>query len=81
LLSYVRPEWLQQALRRPSQQRVRVTLRGAEGTGHAGALREFLSAVEEQRAPASPPEDARRDLEIVLCAYRALGSGTRTLVP
>jgi predicted dehydrogenase len=81
LLSYVRPEWLQRALRRPSQQRIRVRLRGAEGTGHADAFREFLSAVENRRPPASPPRDARRDLEIVLCAYRSLASGVRIPIP
>ena len=80
LLSYVRPEWLQRALRRPSQQRVRVELRGAEGTGHADAFREFLAAVSERRPPASPPEDARRDLEIVLRAYRALETGERVAI-
>ena len=81
LINYVRPEWLQRALRRPNQQRVRVSLRGAEGTGHADAFREFLAAVEEQRPPASPPQDARRDLEIVLCAYNALRTGMRTAIP
>jgi predicted dehydrogenase len=81
LLSYVRPEWLQRALRRPNQQRVRVKLPGAEGTGHADAFREFLAAVSEQRPPASPPEDARRDLEIVLRAYAALHTGQRAVIP
>jgi predicted dehydrogenase len=81
LLDYVRPAWLQRALRRPTQQRVRVILPGADGTGHAEAFREFLSAVEETRPLASPPDDARRDLEIVLSAYRALATGHRTAIP
>ena len=62
-------------------QRTRVTLRGAEITGHPDAFREFLAAVEGRRPPASPPQDARRDLEIVLSAYTALRTDSRVAIP
>jgi predicted dehydrogenase len=78
LLDYVRPHWLQSALRSPTQQRIRVRLRDAEGTGHERCFREFVASIEEERAPVTAGADARRDLEIVLRAYEALASGTRT---
>ncbi len=76
LLQFVRPAWLQSALRSPTLQRIRIRLPRAEGTGHAACFREFISAIEEGRAPATSAADARRDLEIVLRGYEALASGT-----
>jgi predicted dehydrogenase len=73
-LSLVRPYWLQEKLRRPSQQRRRIALPDNDLTGYVYEVREFLSAVAEGRQPVSPPEDGRRDLEIVLDGYRALDS-------
>jgi UDP-N-acetyl-2-amino-2-deoxyglucuronate dehydrogenase len=73
LLSYVRPYWLQEKLMRPQFGRVRIKLADKEGSGYFGEMREFLSAVAENRPPISPAEDGRRDLEIVLAAYKSLG--------
>jgi len=81
LLSLVRPYWLQEKLRRPGQQRRRVALRDNDLTGYVYEVREFLSAMTEDRQPVSPPEDARRDLEIVLDGYRALDSQQWVTVP
>jgi myo-inositol 2-dehydrogenase/D-chiro-inositol 1-dehydrogenase len=77
LLSFVRPYWLQEKLSRPRFGRVRIPLPEKEGSGYMGEIREFLAAVAEEREPASPPEDARRDLEIVLTCYEALAEGRR----
>jgi predicted dehydrogenase/flavin reductase (DIM6/NTAB) family NADH-FMN oxidoreductase RutF len=72
LLSYVRPYWLQEKLMRPQFGRVRVKLSDKEGSGYLGEMKEFLAAVADNRPPLSPPEDGRRDLEIVLSAYQSL---------
>jgi predicted dehydrogenase len=75
-LSYVRPYWLQEKLMRPQYGRVRINLPEKQSSGYVGEMREFLSAVVEDRPPVSPAEDARRDLEIVLYSYRALANRT-----
>jgi len=75
-LSYVRPYWLQEKLMRPQYGRVRIPLAEKQSSGYVGEMREFLSAVVEDRPPVSPPEDGRRDLEIVLYSYRALANRT-----
>jgi predicted dehydrogenase len=80
LLDYVRPYWLQNALRRPTQQRERVKLESDDGGGYLGEIREFLAAVSEGRPPASPPEEGRRDVEIVLAAYRSKETGTKVAI-
>jgi predicted dehydrogenase/flavin reductase (DIM6/NTAB) family NADH-FMN oxidoreductase RutF len=74
LLSYVRPYWLQEKLMRPRFGRVRFWMQDNEGSGYTGEMKEFLAAVSENRAPASPAEDARRDVEIVLYSYQALAT-------
>ncbi|HJR64128.1 MAG TPA: flavin reductase [Gemmatimonadaceae bacterium] len=81
LLSYVRPYWLQEKLRRPEQQRLRIRVPEGEGTGYLAEVREFLSAVSEGREPVTPPADARRDLEIVLAGYDSLERGARVRIP
>jgi len=81
MLSLVRPYSLQEKLMRPRFGRVRIKLAEKEGAGYVGEVREFLAAVAEDRAPSSPPSDARRDLEIVLSGYEALAQGTRVQVP
>ncbi len=43
--------------------------------GYRAMLQEFLSAVREGREPAMPLSVARRDLEVVMAAYRSLSSG------
>jgi predicted dehydrogenase len=75
MLSLVRPYWLQEKLMRPQFGRIRISLPEKEGSGYPGEFREFLAAVAEEREPASPPEDGRRDLEIVLGCYDALAQG------
>jgi len=80
-LSMVRPYWLQEKLRHPTQQRRRIALRDDDLTGYVYEVREFLSALTEGRQPVSPPQDARRDLEIVLEGYRALNSQHWATVP
>lgn len=80
LLSYVRPYWLQEKLMRPQFGRVRISLPEREGTGYPGEIREFLAAVAEEREPASPAEDGRRDLEIVLRCYDALAKGGKVRI-
>lgn len=78
LLSYVRPPWLAEKLMRPELQRDRRKLPDEDRQGYLSEVREFLAAVAEGREPASPPQDARRDLEIVLSAYSALQAGNWT---
>lgn len=80
LLSLVRPYWLQEKLMRPQFGRVRIRLPEKEGSGYPGEIREFLAAVAEERAPVSPPEDGRRDLEIVLRCYEALRQGKQVAI-
>ena len=62
---------------RPRFGRVRISLPEKEGAGYLGEIREFLAAVAEEREPASPPEDGRRDLEIVLNCYDALAKSEK----
>lgn len=81
LLSLVRPYWLQDKLRRPRQQRRRVRLHDSDLTGYVYEVREFLSAVTDGRPPVTSPQDARRDLEIVLGGYRALDDERWTSLP
>jgi predicted dehydrogenase len=66
---------------RPSLQRIRRALPDDDPTGYRGEFREFLSAVAEARSPVTPPEDGRRDLEIVLFGYESLLTGKVTPVP
>jgi predicted dehydrogenase len=79
--SYIRPYWLQAKLTRERFGRVRISLRDQEGSGYLNEFREFLAAVAEEREPASPPQDGRRDLEIVLHCYDALAKQTRVTIP
>jgi predicted dehydrogenase/flavin reductase (DIM6/NTAB) family NADH-FMN oxidoreductase RutF len=81
LISFVRPYSLQEKLMRPRFGRVRMRVREGEGSGYLGEFREFLAAISEGRQPASPPEDARRDLEIVLHCYKALADRSTVPVP
>jgi predicted dehydrogenase/flavin reductase (DIM6/NTAB) family NADH-FMN oxidoreductase RutF len=71
-LSYVRPYSLQERLRRPWQQRRRISLRDEDLTGYVHEMREFLSAVAEGRPLVTPAADGRRDLEVVLAGYESL---------
>ena len=80
MLSFVRPYSLQEKLMRPRFGRVRIPLLKKEGSGYMGEIREFLAAVAEEREPTSPPEDGRRDLEIVLSCYDALAKRGRVII-
>jgi predicted dehydrogenase/flavin reductase (DIM6/NTAB) family NADH-FMN oxidoreductase RutF len=81
LVSLVRPYWLQEKLLSPTSQRRRIKLHAQDVTGYLGEMQEFISAVAEERPPATPPGDGRRDLEIVTCCYQALQSGSRATIP
>jgi predicted dehydrogenase len=80
-ISYLRPYWLQEKLLRPRMQRRRITLPDRDGTGYLGEMEEFLAAVAEERLPATAPQDARRDLEIIQSAYEALAQEHWTEIP
>ena len=75
MLSFVRPAWLQSKLFRPSFQRQRIYSNSADQRGYETEFREFLAAISELRASASPPEEARRDLEILHRIYEAMRTG------
>lgn len=77
LLARVLPSRLQRDEGRPE----RIDVADPDRTGYESEMREFLSAVAEQRQPTSLAEDGKRDLEIVLCGYDALASGARTPIP
>jgi predicted dehydrogenase len=79
LLQYVRPYALQRLLMRPGLQRERIRFRGPDD-GYAAEMREFLTAVAENRTPATRAEDARRDLEIVLRCYESMESGQSRVI-
>ena len=72
MLSYVRPYSLQAKLMKPGLQRVRMRLKADDHTGYLGEMKEFAAAVSEGRMPVTPPEDGRRDLEIITRCYQAL---------
>lgn len=74
LISYVRPYSLQAKLMKPGLQRIRIKLKDKDHTGYLGEMQEFLAAVSESRAPVTPPEDGRRDLEIIKRCYEALAA-------
>jgi len=75
LLSYVCPAGLALKLMSRGLRRVRRRIPDRDAGGYLTQVREFLGAVAEGRAPTSRPEDARRDLEIVLLGYEALRRG------
>jgi len=80
LVSYIRPYSLQARLTRPWFQRIRLRS-GKDGTGYIAEMRAFLASVAEDQPAATPPEDARRDLEIVMAVYSASVSGSPTSIP
>jgi predicted dehydrogenase/flavin reductase (DIM6/NTAB) family NADH-FMN oxidoreductase RutF len=81
ILSFVRPYSLQEKLIRPAMQRVRMRLSRQETTGYIDEMREFLSAIAEDREPATTACDARRDLEIILACYQAMETGQEATIP
>lgn len=72
MISFVRPYSLQAKLMKPRFQRVRIGLKNEDHTGYLGEMKEFIAAVSEGRAPVTPPEDGRRDLEIITRCYESL---------
>ena len=72
MLSFVRPSWLQSKLFHPSFQRERIYSKNDDPRGYETEFREFLAAISEQRPSASPPNEARRDLQILLSVYEAM---------
>ena len=81
LLDRIPSARLSRLLTRPALQRVRRSISDSDALGYLTEMREFLAAVAEGRPPVSTPEDARRDLEIVLSAYQALRDGHWVSVP
>jgi predicted dehydrogenase len=81
LLGRIPSARLSRLLTRPALQRVRRSISDSDALGYLTEMRAFLAAVAEGRPPVSKPEDARRDLEIVLCAYQALRDGHWVSVP
>ncbi len=80
LIGFVRPYSLQAKLMTPRRWRQRVRC-SVPDDGYIEEMREFVSAISQDRAPLSTGEDGKRDLEIVLCAYDSLQSGAREAIP
>ncbi|MGO9258024.1 MAG: Gfo/Idh/MocA family protein [Bryobacteraceae bacterium] len=85
LIGHVRPYWLRAKLLRPEVQRVRVHVGGPDN-GYREEMCAFLNAIAAGKAgPESAAMEsahaARRDLEIVLCAYRSMESGRTEEIP
>lgn len=80
-ISLVRPRSLQDKLMHPTLQQVRRLVKDEDPTGYCGEFEEFMAAVSEDRPPVTPPQDARRDLEIILAAYDSLRTGAQTNIP
>jgi predicted dehydrogenase/flavin reductase (DIM6/NTAB) family NADH-FMN oxidoreductase RutF len=80
LLGYVRPYWLQAKLMRPELQRLRVRTGGPDN-GYREEMCAFLTAIAGGKAGLDSANAARRDLEIVLCAYRSMESGRSEEIP
>ncbi|MBL8219078.1 MAG: Gfo/Idh/MocA family oxidoreductase [Bryobacterales bacterium] len=75
------PAWLAHKLSSPARARIPVPFPDDDLTGYVTEVKEFLAAIEQQRPALTPPEDGRRDLEIVLAAYRSLQSGRAEPIP
>jgi predicted dehydrogenase len=68
-----------------------VVVRGLDGTrlrlfrrdsrGHEAMLAAFVAAIEEGKAPEMDGAAGRRDLAVVLAAYRSLATGSPVEVP
>jgi UDP-N-acetyl-2-amino-2-deoxyglucuronate dehydrogenase len=65
-------------LRGEGGRRFRIFLRDRRGL--RAQLREFVAAVRERREPALPPAATRRDLAVVLAAYRSIAEGGQTVL-
>jgi predicted dehydrogenase len=52
--------------------RLRLRLFRRDSRGHEAMLREFADAVESGRPPATDGQSGRRDLAVVLAAYRSV---------
>jgi predicted dehydrogenase len=80
LAGRIRPDWLRRKLMRPEWQRMRVRVGGPDN-GYREEMLAFLNAVSVGKAGLESALSARRDLEIVLCAYRAMESGRTEEIP
>jgi predicted dehydrogenase len=61
-------------------QRERVRCGGPDD-GYVEQMREFLTAIVEDRQPVAAAEEGRRDLEIVVGCYEAMDTGRRVAIP
>jgi predicted dehydrogenase len=80
LAAYIRPHWLRARIVRPEWQRVRTRL-GRPDDGYREEMCAFLNAIAAREAGLASALAARRDLEIVLCAYRSLETGRTETIP
>jgi len=53
---------------------MRLRLGEKDPTGYLGEMKEFVTAVMEDRQPATLPAEGRRDLEIIESCYESLAS-------
>lgn len=75
-VSHVRPYWLKDRLSRPWMERTRVRLTTTDVSGHSQQMKEFLTAIESGSASHESAQQGRRDLEIILQAYRSMEIGS-----
>ena len=69
----IRPWWLRERLQSPELQRRRFRVPRWDRMGYQAELRHFLAAVDLNRADVSSAIQGRRDIEVVMAAYGALG--------
>jgi predicted dehydrogenase len=81
MLSFVRPASLGERFMKPEYDRVRRITPETDAQGYLSEVREFLACVAEERAPCTAPEDGRRDVQIVLCAYASLWQDAWVSIP
>jgi predicted dehydrogenase/flavin reductase (DIM6/NTAB) family NADH-FMN oxidoreductase RutF len=69
---YIRPAWLAQRLTRSERLVRRIPIPDPDVVGYVAEVREFLSAIVDDRPARGTARDGRRDLEVILAAYDAL---------
>ena len=80
LAARIRPYWLRERAMRPELQRLRVRV-GRPDTGYREEMRAFVNAIAKGDCGLESARAGRRDLELVLCAYRSMESGRTEEIP
>ncbi len=80
LAARLRPHWLRARYMRPEWQRLRVRV-GRPDNGYREEMCAFLNAIATGSAGVESACSARRDLELVLCAYQSMESGRAEEIP